>query len=125
MTDSDGTEKVVGCLSIEISRFANYLLDRGATVTGILTSTHHRRSFLIEGGLEIISEVIAQMIETKRNKHIISYYLKLVNESYKETPSERQLKFIFFSQIFKSLIQATLISPGKKKNLRRARKKKR
>ena len=45
--------KIVGHLSIEISRPKKYLLDRGAVFTIELTFTNNRLFPLIQGGLEI------------------------------------------------------------------------
>ena len=45
--------EIVGHLPMEISRVTKFLLDRGANVSAKLTSTHYRRSFLVQGGIEI------------------------------------------------------------------------
>ena len=45
--------EIVGHLPMEISRVTKFLLDRGANVSAKLTSTHYRRSLLVQGGIEI------------------------------------------------------------------------
>ena len=44
---------IVGHLLMEISRVAKFILDRGARVYVILTSTNYCKSSLVQGGLEI------------------------------------------------------------------------
>ena len=55
LTDENGKEQIVRHLPLELSRFTTYLLERGAVVTAKLTSTHYRRSVLVQEGLEIPS----------------------------------------------------------------------
>ena len=83
MTDENGKEEIVGHLSLELSRFIKYLLDRGAVVTTKLTSTHYRRSLLVQGGLEIPCQVKVEMITTEKSKHNLGHYLDLVNKNSK------------------------------------------
>ena len=42
LEDEHGEEQIVGHLSLELSRFTKYLLDRGAIVIAILSTTHYR-----------------------------------------------------------------------------------
>ena len=49
--DKDKNE-IVGYLPMEISRVTKFLLDRAASVSAKLTSTHYRRSPLAHGGIE-------------------------------------------------------------------------
>ena len=51
--DAELHPQIVGHLPLEISRFTNFLLDHGATITTTLSSTHHRRLPLVQGDLEI------------------------------------------------------------------------
>ena len=53
LIDENGKELTVGHLTLELSRFTKYLLYCGAVVTAKLTSTHYRRSVLVQQGLEI------------------------------------------------------------------------
>ena len=81
LTDENGKEQIVGHLSLELSQFTNYLLDRETVVTAKLTSTHYRRSVLAQRGLEIPCRVKAEMIATEKNKHILAHYLDLLNKN--------------------------------------------
>ena len=74
----------VGHLPKEISRVTRYLLFYGAVVTARVLDTHHRRSPLIQGGLEVPIEVHVKMEQNSRNKDAISKYEALVNQLYKE-----------------------------------------
>ena len=53
LIDENGKELIVGHLMLELSRFTKYLLYRGEVVTAKLTSSHYRRSVLVQRGLEI------------------------------------------------------------------------
>ena len=88
LTDKNGKEQIVGHLPLELSRFAKYLLDRGAVDTAKLTSTH---SVLVQGGLEIPCQVKAEMMATEKNKRILAHYLDLVNKNYKDLPPEKEI----------------------------------
>ena len=61
----DGT--VFGHLPRDISRATKFLLDRGAQMSAILTSTDNLRSPLVQGGLEIACKVIVQLPGTVPN----------------------------------------------------------
>ena len=76
---------------MEFSQFAKHLLDRGSVVTAILTSTQCRRSALVQGGLEILCQVKAEMIATEKNKRIFAHNQDLVNMSYKDLPPEKEI----------------------------------
>ena len=91
LTDENGKEQIVGNLPLELSRFAKYLLDRGSAVTAKLTSTHCRRSVLVQGGLEIPCQLKAEMIATEKNKRILAHNLDLVNKTYKDLPPEKEI----------------------------------
>ena len=75
---------------LEFSQLTKYLLDCRAVVTAKLTSTHHRRSVLVQGGLEIPCQVKAEIIATQKNKRILDHYLDLVNKNYKDLPPEKK-----------------------------------
>ena len=73
----------VGHLPQEICRVSKFLLDRGATITAELTSTHYRRSPLVQGGLEIACKIIVRMPGTVRNHMLIDKYIVLVHRTKK------------------------------------------
>ena len=53
--DQRGT--LVDYLPRKLSRITKFIIDRGATVSVMLSGTHYRRSPLIEGGLEISCKI--------------------------------------------------------------------
>ena len=75
---------VVGYLPREISRFTYYDTVRGGRVSRKVTDAHHRRSPLVQGGLEIPVLVMVIMDLGNNNVQIIKKYEELVNEHYKE-----------------------------------------
>ena len=56
----------------------------GAIVPVKVMDTHHRRSPLVQGGLEIPVEVKVVMEFSALNKKVLSRYDELVHQSYKE-----------------------------------------
>ena len=95
-TNENGKEQIVGHLPLVLCRFTKYFLDRGAVVTTKLTSTHYRRSVLVQGGLEIPCQVKAEMIATEKNKRILAHYLDLLNKNYKDLPPEKEIHVFLF-----------------------------
>ena len=75
-------DTVVGHLPREISRAAKFLLDRGAQISAILTSTDYRRSPLVPGGLEIACKVIVKLPGTVRNHLLMDRYVEIVKVNY-------------------------------------------
>ena len=78
----------MGHLPLEISRFTKVLLDRGAIISATLSSTHYRRSPLVQGSLEIPCAVNAKLIGTKKNKEILAKYLEMAQTHYTEPSSD-------------------------------------
>ena len=78
-------------LPLEISPFTKYLLDHGATITATLSSTHYRRSLLVQEGLEIPCVVNAKLIGTKKNKEILVKYLEMFQTHYIEPSSDEDV----------------------------------
>ena len=89
--DAEFHPQIVGCLPLEISRFTKFLLDRGVTITATLSTTHYRRSSLVQGGLEIPCVVNAKLIGTKKNKEILAKYLEMVQTHYTESSSDEDV----------------------------------
>ena len=83
LTDETGKEQIVGHLPLELSRFTKYLLDSGAVVTAKLTSTHYRRSVLVQG---------AEMIATEKNKRILAHYLEIIFGSFLASENRQELE---------------------------------
>lgn len=61
-------ESTVGHLPREISRFTRYVILYGAIVVVKILNTHHRRSPLVQGGLEIPIQVIVKTEYSQWNK---------------------------------------------------------
>lgn len=75
---------VVGHLPREISRFTYFIIVHGAKVSCKVVNVHHRRSPLVQGGLEIPCEVIVEMEMTNKNSLAIDKYKQLVSDQYQE-----------------------------------------
>ena len=82
--------EIVGHLPMEISRVTKFLLDRGANVSAKLTSTHYRRSPLVQGGIEIPCVVTVSMPGTVINQLLMERYKQLVETLYTE-PKEEEI----------------------------------
>ena len=77
---------------MEISRVTKFLLDKGANVSAKLTSTHYRRSSLVQGGIEIPCLVTVSMPGTVINQLLMERYKQLVETLYTETKEEEILE---------------------------------
>ena len=82
--------EILGHLPMEISRVTKFLLDRGANVSAKLTSTHYRRSPLVQGGIEIPCVVTVSMPGTVINQLLMERYKQLVETLYTE-PKEEEI----------------------------------
>ena len=80
--------EIVGHLPMEISRVTKFLLDRGANVSAKLTSTHYRRSPLVQGGIEISCVVTVSMPSTVINQQLMERYKQLVETLHTERKEE-------------------------------------
>ena len=94
--DAEFHPQIVGHLPLEISQFTKFLLDRGATITAILSSTHYRISPLVQGVLEIPCVVNAKLIGTKKNKEILAKYLEMVQTHHTEPSSDEDVIMVSF-----------------------------
>ena len=74
----------VGHLPREISRFTRFLLMRGAEVYVTVKDAQHRRSPLVQGGLEIPISVTTLMEASPQNAQAIEKFKSLVEQNYKE-----------------------------------------
>ena len=90
--DAEFHPQIVGHLTIEISQFTKFLLDRGATITA--SSAHYRRSSLVQGDLEIPCVVNAKLIGTKKNKGILAKYLEMVQTHYTDRHLMKMLSWV-------------------------------
>ena len=65
-----------------------FLLDRGAVVQATLSTTHYRRSPLVQVGLEIACKVSVKMPGTIKNHLLMDRYFELVRSLYTEPKNE-------------------------------------
>ena len=77
-------DTIVGHLPKELSQFTFYIMNYGARITAKALSTQHRRSPLVQGGLEIPIQVTVRMYNSKKNQLYLEKYKLLVGEKYKE-----------------------------------------
>ena len=84
--DQRGT--MVGHLPREVSRITKFIIDRGATVSVMLTGTHYRRSPLVKGGLEITCKVSVSMRGTCLNLLLAERYEQSSDELCMEPKKE-------------------------------------
>ena len=77
-------ESSVGHLPREISRLTRFIIQHGAIVVVKVLDTHHRRSPLVQGGLETPIELIMKMEYSPQNKDAMFKYESLVEQHYKE-----------------------------------------
>ena len=80
--------QTVGHLPMEISRITKFLIDRGASVSAILTSPKYRRSPLVQVGLEIAGELTVKLPSTMLNYKLATRYESLFHELYSEPVNE-------------------------------------
>ena len=73
--------QTVGHLPRKISRVTKFLLDRGIVAQATLSTTHYRRSPLVQGGLEIACKVSVKMPGTIKNHLLMDRYFELVDHS--------------------------------------------
>jgi len=60
----------------------------GAIVVVKILNTHHRRSPLVQEGLELPTQVIVKMEYSPQNKDTLFKYYSLVEQYYKEPGAE-------------------------------------
>jgi len=68
---------------MDISPKKYYIILHGAKVTAMVMDTYHRRSPLVQGGLEIPIQVTVEMDLTEKIK-CLDKYKTLVGEKYKQ-----------------------------------------
>ena len=84
----------MGHLPMEISRVTKFLPDRVPNISAKLTSTHYRRSPLVQGGIEIPCVVTVSMSDTVINQLLMERYKQLVEILYTE-PKEEEILATF------------------------------
>ena len=82
---------MVGHLFHEVSHITKFIIDRGATVSVLLTGTHYRRSPLVKGGLEIPCKISVSVRGTCLNLLLLERYKQLTEELNIELKEETVL----------------------------------
>ena len=83
------SDKLVGNLPMETSRFTKFLPDRGAEVSVTITGTYYRQSSLVQGGLEIPCNFTASLLGYYASKHVLlQRYFEIVSDLYVEPTNE-------------------------------------
>ena len=83
---------MVGHLPHEVSRTTKLIVDRGATVSVMLTGTNYRRSPIVMGRLEIPRKVSVSMRGTYSNLLLLERYKQMSEELYIESKEETVLR---------------------------------
>ena len=63
-------DSIIGHLPREISRLTRFFLSRGGVAFAEVIKTTHRRSSLVQGGLEIPVKVVIEIEDTAKNRLI-------------------------------------------------------
>ena len=77
-------DSIIGHLPREISRPTRFFLLREGFVFGEVINTTHKRSPLVQRGLEIPVKVVIELEATAKNRLIIDKHKELVLANYKE-----------------------------------------
>ena len=80
--------EIVGHFPREILRSTKFLIDRGARVTAQITSSHYRKSPLLQGGMEVRCKVSVTIPGTIKNHLLLDHYKELVEKLYCEPKNE-------------------------------------
>ena len=80
------TGETVGHLPMKNSRVTNYLMDRGARLSVVLTSSQYHVSSLVQGGLEIPCEVGICVLLTQKNNELVGIYNNLIQPQIHPRP---------------------------------------
>ena len=78
------TERIVGHLPQELSRYLYFIIFHGAHIVCKVINTHHQRSPLVQGCLEIPVEVLVSMDTCDANKQALRRCQNWVELKYKE-----------------------------------------
>ena len=87
----DSPAEIVGHLLMEISRITKFIIDRGAQVAVKICERHYRRSPLVQGGLQVLSEIKIMMVGSIINHHLLVRYESLLKELYIEPKDEENV----------------------------------
>ena len=82
------TDCTIGHLPREIPRIIRFFSLRGGVVTVEVTDNKHRRSPLVQGGLEIPVKLTAEIDFSETNDAIMKRLKQLVTEKYREPDTD-------------------------------------
>ena len=99
---------------MELSRVTRFLLDTAANVSAKVTSTHYRRSPLVQGGIEIPCVVTVFMPGTVINQLLMERYNQLVETLYTE-PKEEEILGRFLQLVNTGEQDQAPVAPKQKK----------
>ena len=91
-------ETMVAHLPREVSRTTRFIIDRGATVSVMLTGTHYRRSRLVKGELDTTCKISVSIRGTCLNLLLLERYKQLSEELYVE-PKEETILGSFLTNV--------------------------
>ena len=74
----------IGHLPREISRVIRFFLLRGVVVSVEIVDKNHRRSPIVQGGLEIPMKLMAEIDASEKNEAIMKRLKQLITDNYKE-----------------------------------------
>ena len=77
-------DSVVGHLPREISRYTYFIIIHGASVSCKVIDVNHRRSPLVQGGLEIPCEITVMMKFSRENACAMAEYTRIISDQYEE-----------------------------------------
>ena len=76
--------QTIGHLPREISRFTRFLISRVADVFATVRDSHHRRSPLVQGHLEIPLKLTVRREAASENNQALERFKELIQRHYKE-----------------------------------------
>ena len=83
---------------VQLSLTLKFILDRGARISAVLTSTHYQTSALVQGTMEIVCKVTVEMFPTLKNTQLLDRLIELVETAYNE-PMSSILGTLFADEI--------------------------
>ena len=83
---------------VQLSLTLKFILDRGARISAVLTSTHYQTSALVQGSMEIVCKVTVEMFPTLKNTQLLDRLIELVETAHNE-PTSSILGSLFADEI--------------------------
>ena len=83
---------------VQLSLTLKFILDRGARISAVLTSTHYQTSALVQGSMEIVCKVTVEMFPTLKNTQLLDRLIELIETAHNE-PTSSILGSLFADEI--------------------------